>query len=141
MIEKTGDLWTYPAEYRCITTNGIVGNNGLIMGKGIALQAKLKYPNLPKTLGQYIERWGNRPFILLAEKLITFPTKKHYKDSSDIWLIKNSAELIIEIVNKFKIKSVAMSRPGCGNGGLAWDFVKPWIENIFDDRFIVLDNT
>jgi len=41
MKEDKGDLWGYPADYRCVTTNGVVKPNGkLVMGAGVALDAK-----------------------------------------------------------------------------------------------------
>src|SRR5687767_10030200 len=101
MLKSAGNLWTYPAEYRLITTNGVVKSNGeLVMGAGVAKQAKEKYPNLPKVLGQYVSLYGNRPFILTNEKLITFPTKEHFKEDSDLILIEKSAKFIVDIVNK-----------------------------------------
>ena len=45
MKEVTGNIWDYPADIVCITTNGSTTRNGsAVMGKGIALQAKERYP-------------------------------------------------------------------------------------------------
>ncbi len=144
MIERTElcDIWQYDSwdTFRCITTNGVVNknNNKLVMGKGIALEAKERYPNLPEKLGKYVLQYGNRPFICFDEYIISFPTKHHYSQNSDIQLITFSANKIVEIVNKFNIKRVLLTRPGCGNGNLKWDEVKSIISKIFDDRFTVL---
>lgn len=52
MKEAQGDLWTLPAEFRCITTNGIWSKNTgeAVMGAGVALDAKRRYPDLPRRL-------------------------------------------------------------------------------------------
>jgi len=53
-------------------------------------------------------------------------------------VIIRSAHQLVDVANKTNSKLVALPRPGCGAGGLDWDTVKPWIENIFDDRFWVI---
>ena len=37
------------------------------------------------------------------------------------------------------LDKVYMARPGCGNGQLKWEDVKPLIAPILDDRFIVVE--
>ena len=140
MKEATGDLWTYPAEYRLITTNGVRNSlNELIMGAGVALEAKQRYTTLPAKLGKWVEEYGNRPFVCVEEKIITFPTKRNWRDLSDVFLIRESAKLIVAIVDKYGIGSVVGTRPGCGNGGLDWKTVKPYIADVFDDKFTIID--
>jgi hypothetical protein len=138
MRQEVGDLWTYPADYRCITTNGVVNRDSLVMGAGVALQAKERFPHLPRMLAGWVNQYGNRPFLCRKEGLITFPTKKHWRERSDIELIVRSARLVVDIVDKYDIRSVVLTRPGCGNGGLRWEDVLPFLEVIFDDRFTVV---
>ena len=142
MIEVTGDLWTYPAEWRCVTTNGIVQKNReLVMGAGCALEAKMKYPAIPAKLGELVKIFGNLPFFLHEYKLISFPTKNHWKDPSSIELIEQSARHIASFARIHEITSVLSPRPGCGYGRLLWDDVKKVLEPIFnDDRFIIISN-
>lgn len=139
MLEAIGDLWTFPAQFLCVTTNGIRRDNGdLVMGAGIALEAKRRFPDLPSKLGRWVEEYGNRAFICREEGIITLPTKRHWRDRSDIWLIEASAKQVVEIADKFNLSKIALPRPGCGNGGLSWDYVKPLISDILDDRFVVV---
>lgn len=139
--ETSGDLWTYPAAYRVITTNGVVTSTAprkLVMGAGIAKQAKDMFPYLPETLGKLVLERGNIPLLLNHERIITLPTKHHWKDASDIGLIVSGILLLVELVDRNKIQSVVMTRPGCGNGWLSWDDVRPEIFPLLDSRFTVL---
>lgn len=140
MKEDSGDIWAYSAEYHVITTNGVVKGDGqLVMGAGVALQAKKMYSQLPITLGGLVRESGNIPFLLTDHKLITLPTKNHWRDPSDIDLIVSGCHAMVALVNSFGIKSVAMPRPGCGYGKLNWNDVKAAIEHVLDDRFTVLN--
>lgn len=138
MKEASGDLWTFDAEFRCVTTNGVVTKYGLVMGAGVALQAKQRYPHLPEQLGRMVGEIGNFPFLFEQERIITIPTKWHWREKSSLNLIVCSIHKLVELVNDFEINSVVMTRPGCGNGQLSWEVVKAEIEKLLDDRFTVL---
>lgn len=137
MIEEAGNLWDHDS-VRCITTNGVVLHGNLVMGAGVALKAKRLLPSLPAKLGCWVMKYGNRAFYCKDEKVISFPTKHHWKHKSDIALILQSCYQVVEMADKFKLESILLPRPGCGNGGLDWSDVKPLIGEILDDRFIVL---
>jgi hypothetical protein len=65
MLEEFGDFWTVQGDARCVTTNGTLRANGnAIMRKGMALQAKQRYPKLEYTLGKLIQKYGNHTFKL-----------------------------------------------------------------------------
>lgn len=149
MIEKIGNIWNTNCDVIAITTNGIVKQNGeLVMGKGIALQAKQRFSNLPKLWGELLLDFGNIPELAYyidnklfrdpiknSKILVSLPTKHHWKDKSNIELIKESLHIIDYIINKDK--TIAIPRPGCSNGGLNWKDVKKEIEPLLDDRFII----
>ena len=138
MLEIKADLWSYPADFRCVPTNGIVKPNGcLVMGAGVAKVAAEKYPQLPDRLGRLVTIFGNKPFFFNEIGIISFPTKNHFKDPSDIGLIIASAKEIAAFV-EIHDKTIVLPRVGTGFGGLNWIDVKAAIEPIFDDnRFIV----
>jgi hypothetical protein len=116
-------------EYVIITTNGIIKKNGLaVMGAGLAKLAAQTYPQLPEQLAYFLEIHGNRCFRFPQYKVITFPTKYHFKDKSDIDLIVKSLEELKLMIEKFDIQKVYMPRVGCRNGQLEWSEVKPVIE-------------
>ena len=139
MIEKVGDIWQTSCEVIAITTNGIVGKNGLIMGKGIAGDASWRYPGLSRRWGNYVLKYGNGVYSYRNSSgvtLFSLPTKHHWRDKSDIKLItKSIKQLVVETEDFYHI---AIPRPGCSNGGLNWEIdVKPIIEPLLDDRFII----
>lgn len=150
MIEVHGDIFEMfeSGEYDaiCITTNGIIGSNGLaVMGAGVALEAKKRFNGIDTKLATCLEHIGNHVHVLGRVKsggrIISFPTKIHWRDNSNIKLIKRSAEELMRIVNDREYNKVLITRVGCGNGGLSWSYVKEQISKIIDDRIIIVDNT
>jgi hypothetical protein len=148
MIEEFGNFWEVQGDARCITTNGALRTNGdAVMGKGIALQAKERYPRIEATLGRLIQKYGNHVYYL-GHGLISFPTKHHWMDEkSDINLIKRSAvELVALLRGDVPIKSkfnrrILLTRPGCGNGNLEWRNVRPMVQAILSsNEFIIVHN-
>lgn len=158
MKEVTGNLWTYPADVRVITTNGTVKKNGeCVMGRGCALEAVKgvwdivgSWPGLPNILGAAISCDGNVPHYLGAcvtpatGILWSFPVKHEWYQKADIALIKQSAELLVQECCAYaddwtdRDPVIVLPRPGCGNGSLRWENVKPVLEPILDDRFHVI---
>ena len=138
MLEVKGNIWDTNCEVIAITTNGTIKNNGeLVMGKGIALQAKQKYPDLPEILGDFVLVFGNTPKIVYTGKhmIVSLPTKNSWRDKSDINLIKKSLLCIADCLpSPF---TIAIPRPGCANGGLNWKDVKKEIEPLLSDRFVI----
>lgn len=142
MREVKGNLWTFPADVRVITTNGTVKKDGTcVMGRGCAAEAKRLYPDLPLILGQAIQGQGNEAFwfpIPSAQTpLVTFPVKHAWYQKADIDLIRRSATKISQMA-ALRNRTIVMPRPGCGNGHLRWEDVKPVLEPILDDRFHVI---
>lgn len=141
MKEQMGNIWDFSVDAICITTNGIVSDytqKKLIMGAGIAKEAKDKFLGIDSLLGKYVNEWGNRCFYIKKFKIISFPTKHHYKDDSDLNLIEKSCKELIEICDKFKLNKVSLPKVGCGLGNLNYELqVKPILEKYLDDRFTV----
>lgn len=141
MIEIIGDMWDTEADARCITTNGFVKTNGeCVMGRGNALQAKLRYPKLPKLLGDAIKQFGNRVHYFREYELFSFPTKHNWWEKADINLIKSSYQGLISELNYLpNIHRVLLPRPGVESGQLDWEKeVKPILWPLSDDRIIII---
>jgi len=151
MRELQGDLWdaatALQADAVAITTNGFVKKNGeAVMGRGVALEAKQRWADLPRLLGASISKFGNKLHafpIVLGDRpmtLIAFPVKHHWWERADPELIYYSA-LNLKVWAEHlhpAVKCVVLPRPGCGNGGLEWEQVKPILEKWLDDRFVVV---
>ncbi len=150
-IQHTGSLFYLPQngdEAAAITTNGVIRKNGnAVLGKGQALEAKKLVPGLEHQLGEYLRRYGNRAFYMGVHRvgerltsLVTFPTKHHYRDNSDLDLIAESALQVKEIASKFQLTKVYLPPVGCGLGNLDYEKqVRPVLHQILDDdRFVVV---
>lgn len=133
---EKGNLLDSSAEALVNTVN-TVG----VMGKGIALQFKNRFPENYKkylaacktnalTVGQLLivdEK------TLMGEKvIINFPTKKHWKSPSKYEYISVGLVALREALLNHRIKSVAIPPLGCGNGGLEWSRIRPMMEKAFD---------
>lgn len=144
MVEAVCDLWDEPSDAVCITTNSTVTPRGLVMGGGVALQARVRYPSLPKVWGYLVEHKGNHVYATVtddARTVFSFPTKNEVRLPSHIYLIEQSCHELMRWLDEDKsLKKVLLPRPGCGLGGLSWDAVKPIIEPILDDRVWVITN-
>lgn len=132
------DIWKYHEldNWVVITTNGELNKKGEnIMGKGLALQAKEKFPLLPKMIGDLIKKYGNIPFKFPMWKIITFPTKNTWREEADLLLIEQSCIHLKEITDiHFPI---FMPPVGCGCGMRSWTEVKPILDRHLDYCFIV----
>jgi hypothetical protein len=143
MLEVRGNLWTYPADVRVITTNGTVKKNGeCVMGRGCAKEARDRFPSIAHTLGDGIRRLGNIVQLLHRyddglEKwdIVSFPVKHEWFQRADIELIRVSATTLSHYATLHGWQRCVMPRPGCGNGNLQWKDVRPVLEPILDDRF------
>lgn len=150
MRESFGDIWelagSKPLPIVCVTTNLQVSNTGrAIMGAGIALEAREKFPGLDKVYGRNLAKNRSAFFMGawsdeygLKYTLIMFPTKDHWRDNSIPKLIVQSAIDLTVMVDALGLQDIHLPRPGCGMGGLKWENVKPLLDEIMDDRFIAV---
>ncbi len=136
------DIWKFHKKYPIVvTTNGFTKKTGeCVMGRGIALEAKTKFPELSIKLGNNIKNFGNKVFYFSEYNLFTFPTKYNWWEKSDINLIEKSCKELVEFVDNNKIERIFLPRPGCGNGKLNWDDVKKILEKYLDNRFYIVNN-
>lgn len=130
-----------------ITTNGFVKKNGAaVMGRGIAAEMKRRYPGIEYKLGNLLQ-YGNKVHTLNYSSepqerfIMSFPVKHNWFENADIELIKQSCQEVMNLLDghAFKNDKFLLPRPGCGNGHLNWEDVKPIIEPLLDDRFYIVD--
>jgi O-acetyl-ADP-ribose deacetylase (regulator of RNase III) len=136
--EKVGNLIEADAEALVNTVN-IVG----VMGKGVALQFKLAFPEMfrayQKACRSHEVQIGKmfvyvQPSISGPDRfIINFPTKSHWREKSHINYIKDGLKSLIQEVKDRGIKSIAIPPLGCGMGGLNWAEVYPLICESFSE--------
>jgi O-acetyl-ADP-ribose deacetylase (regulator of RNase III) len=135
---KTGNLLDSEAEALVNTVN-TVG----VMGKGIALQFKSRFPNNFKS---YLNACKNKELevghllvteeqsLLVGKKIIiNFPTKTNWRLPSEYPYIEAGLTELVKVIKEKNIKSIAIPPLGSGNGGLNWSKVKQILEKHLSD--------
>lgn len=101
-----------------------------VMGKGLALAFKQRYPEMFPVYQQECKtgklRIG-RPSLYTASTpwILNFPTKDHWKPPSKIEYLEKGLEYFIKNYKKAGIQSIAFPKLGAQNGKLSWDEVGP----------------
>jgi len=65
--------------------------------------------------------------------------KHKWWEKADLGLIYQSTQELVKVADREDFKTILLPRPGCGNGGLYWDDVKPAIDGYLDDRFLIIE--
>lgn len=127
LIWKTGNLFDSGADILVNTVNC----KG-VMGKGIALEFKKRYPQMYQqykkscALGYFVpggvEIWDDR-----KTTVINIATKDDWRKGSQyVWIAKGLVHIHSYLLSRPKL-SIAIPAMGCNNGGLKWDKVKMMI--------------
>lgn len=133
-----GDLLRQNDVDAIINTVNCVG----IMGKGIALQFKNKWPanfRAYESACKSKEVRVGHMFVfdsgglIKPNYIINFPTKDHWREKSRVEFIRDGLTDLVLQIKKLGIRSIAIPPLGCGNGGLNWNDVQLLIEQAFND--------
>ncbi len=106
-----------------------------IMGKGLALQFKRKYPSYflkyRELCAEGNIRLGRVNIHHHSEgpSIVSFPTKNDWREKSFLDSIDAGLCSLSEAINTLKIKSISIPQLGCGWGGLPWPAVRDLIVN------------
>jgi O-acetyl-ADP-ribose deacetylase (regulator of RNase III) len=124
-----GNLFDRPVDIRVNTVN-CVG----VMGKGVALAFKKRYPAMFVDYRAACEQGLVRPGTLHiwrceADWIINFPTKVDWRYPSEYAYIDRGLLALRNYLQKQGAVSVALPPLGCGNGGLEWSQVSKFIEH------------
>jgi O-acetyl-ADP-ribose deacetylase (regulator of RNase III) len=101
-----------------------------VMGKGLALAFKQRYPDMFKAYQQECKagkiRIG-RPSLYKKSKpwILNFPTKDNWKGNSKIEYLEQGLEYFSANYRQAGITSIAFPKLGTQNGKLSWDTVGP----------------
>lgn len=113
-----------------------------VMGKGIALQFKREFSDNFKAYKAAVDRGEvqtgkvfiySHSIIENPKYIINFPTKKHWRNPSQISWIDEGLQDLRKRIPELGIKSIAIPPLGCGQGGLNWSLVKPLIISALKD--------
>lgn len=148
MIESKELIWDYVNKvdhYVVVTTNCVLDKNKhLVMGKGIALEAKQRFPDLPKFLGDWlIANYGicqsdgcvfDYTSVECPHNIIALQTKRAWQDPSSLYLIELAINSISELALQYPFRIYHLPKVGCGKGGLDWvSQVKPLCQKLPDN--------
>jgi O-acetyl-ADP-ribose deacetylase (regulator of RNase III)/uncharacterized protein YwgA len=123
-----GDLFESQAQTLVNTVN-CVG----VMGKGVAEQFKIRFPDM---FADYKRRTDSKevrlgePYLYRDSsgmQIVNFPTKDHWRSPSRLADIERGLDYLAGHLLQWKITSIALPPLGCGNGGLEWSEVGPLI--------------
>jgi hypothetical protein len=173
MRVESGDIWDrFRKSFIVVPTNigwkkpdksGKPGPN--VMGRGMALEASKRVPELAQTYGEYCARFGSTAEVTfdLTSALILFPTKPlasnpsmSWKNHSDPVLIDKSSRELAAAEGWISKKTIdrnseeSEDRPnleddtiylplvGCGEGKLSEAEVLPILHRHLSDRFVLV---
>lgn len=124
----TGDMFQSKAE--CLVNT--VNCEGY-MGKGIAYQFKVQFPENNKSYVKACKSGSLRPgkihvFVEDGVTIVNFPTKDKWRADSKLSYIETGLDAFVAMLPELHVKTVAIPPLGCGNGGLDWKIVKEIIE-------------
>lgn len=127
MVEvRVGNMFDSKAQTLVNTVN-TVG----VMGKGIALEFKKRYPDM---YWDYVERCKHgevrlgRPYLykpLTGPWILNFPTKDHWRSVARLDAIIEGLRYLRDHYREWGITSLAVPPLGCGEGRLEWRVVGP----------------
>ena len=122
----TGNMFDSQAQTLVNTVN-CVG----VMGKGIALEFKKRFPEMYK---DYAARCAahqvklGQPYLyrrLIPPHILNFPTKDHWRSVARLQDIVDGLCYLQAHYKDWEITSLAVPPLGCGEGGLEWRVVGP----------------
>jgi len=128
MVDKTivGNIFDSKAQTLVNTVN-CVG----VMGKGLALEFKKRFPEMYK---DYAQRCKNgdvklgRPYLFkhnMHRWILLFPTKGDWRSKSKLSDIEEGLKWLKMHYKQWGIESLAVPPLGCGLGALDWEAVRP----------------
>jgi len=137
---RIGDIFESDAQTLVNTVN-CVG----VMGKGIALEFKKRFPDM---FDEYVRMCREervqlgQPYLhtqLTPPWILNFPTKEHWRSVSRIEDIIEGLHYLRAHYKQWGITSMAVPPLGCGQGHLEWRIVGPTLYRHFADLDIPVE--
>lgn len=143
MILERGNMWEIfgKTDLFLITTNPIVRADGaVVMGRGIAKQAKERFPELPYKFAVQLRHaqkecdWMSQNIGMIGryggQMVGWFMVKDHWKNPASLPIIERSV-IDLALHDKWMwVNRIDLNFPGIGNGKLKREDVLPLIERL-----------
>lgn len=110
-----------------------------VMGKGLALEFKQRYPDMFQDYRERCARGQMRlgePYLFrraAPPHILNFPTKRHWRSPSRLEDIVAGVRFLQARYGKWDITSLAVPALGCGLGQLDWAVVGPTLARLFGE--------
>ena len=144
-----GDMWSVyeKVDLFCVTTNSSIKLDGtLVMGKGIAAQARDRLRDIALCFGAAIRKseipskYGLVICQHEQQKMGAFQVKTHYSDKAVLSLIRYSSQMLFKKLLEHPTWNVAVNFPGIGNGGLEIREVLPIVSLLPNNVTLWINN-
>lgn len=132
-----GDFFDFDADIRVNTVN-CVG----VMGAGVALAFKKKYPEMFKEYARQCKEkeitpgkptvWKHEDMFSKGLEIINFPTKNHWRNPSEYEYIEKGLIWLSNYLKNREGLTITLPALGCGHGGLDWERVKRLIQKYLE---------
>lgn len=102
-----------------------------VMGKGVALEFKKRFPEMFEDYERRCQRHEvklGRPYLfkrLIPPWILNFPTKDHWRSVANLGAIVAGLKYLLQHYKEWEITSLAVPPLGCGQGQLEWRVVGP----------------
>ena len=102
-----------------------------VMGKGVALEFKKRFPDMFDDYEKRCQRHEvklGRPYLykrLVPPWILNFPTKDHWRSVASLEAIVEGLKYLLQHHKEWGITSMAVPPLGCGQGQLEWRVVGP----------------
>lgn len=120
-----------------------------VMGRGLALQFKNRYPGNFQNYVKACNHGVVTPGVMFTYErkdvdfetnqfvnpryIINFPTKRHWREPSYIEDIEAGLYALVEEIKRLNISSIAIPALGAGLGGLPWSLVRSRMDAILSN--------
>jgi hypothetical protein len=138
-------MWTIyknPRTLFCITTNAILMRSGeLVMGVGMAKQARDRIPGIAKAAGERVFQSGGGVYGFLPlncphDDIALFQTKVNFRDPARLDVIAKSAAMLRQWADAHPEWEIHLPYPGIGFGSLPAGVVYPVISNLPNNVYL-----
>lgn len=142
-IYESGDMWETFGNNSlfCITASGSVTGGQLVMGAGIAAEAKRKIPSISENLGAVIDELkvpdGTYGVAVVYDKyndamVAGFQTKVNWHDPPSKEVIQQSVDKLMEFIEECPLDSqrIDLNLPGVGRHGMTQEEVMPLLAKL-----------